>query len=363
MHQAIANRMYSEVDEVLQQAIVPTIQFKQIAQKLTEQLQRIKGFISLPEVTGAVRATLQQSDNLSFGEAHAIRSALLAQIRDLAEVPGKGQARSMLSKLVTPLDEAMEQAGKNLSGDASTLWRNTNKFYKEGKEIFENDFLTDLIIKNKYQVSKIGDKLFKPGNLEEIRQVRTAIKKASELDPSIKFDDTWNTVKSGYYEGLINRNTDRATTTIQGNKLIKELTDRKTIAMLKEILPQNEINLLNDFAKVVQTTQAKTGAVGAPIAIRLAQFGAIAGALGSLAYAVVPGQRPFRPMAAVGGATILLGPALVGKLMTTPSGIKLLTDGYKLGIKGDIALRRLPNFLSRLSFTAGNITREQSKRR
>jgi hypothetical protein len=347
-HKAASNRLYASVDDVLQGAAVKTIRMKDAARALQQKITQTKGFARTAEIDEAIQATLSLPKNIPFGQAHAIRSALLQKVRDLGATAGKGQAKAGLAQLVGPLDESMEVAGKSLSGKARNLWRNANTFFKQGKEVFENDLMANLIIKNKKAPEKIGEVLFRKGNVSEIKKAKAALALANKLDPSISQINTWNAMKSGYYQGLINRHTDAASQTLNAKGLIRELEDRRTLRTLTEVLSRKEIKQLRNFARIAEKTQEKTGASGAAVAIKLAQFQAGVTLLSAPFF-----PERFRGPVAAGSLAIIFGPAIMARLMTSPSGIKLLTEGFELSGKGAVATRSIPSFLSKLSAKVG----------
>jgi hypothetical protein len=141
----------------------------------------------------------------------------------------------------------------------------------------------------------------------------------------------------------MNRHTDKTTGRIVGRSLVKELEDRTTLAKLRKFLSKDELNLLQKFAKTVELTQEKTGAKGAPVAMAMIQAGAVTTLGGSFFF-----PERVRTPAQVGALAVLMGPAMIGKLMTSPTGIKLLTEGFELGAKGKIGFGSVPSFISRL---------------
>ena len=353
---AAANTMYRELDDVVKAASVSTLGMKKAAKELLDKISVTKGFAKTPEITDAIKATQSLPDTLPFSHANEIRSSLLTKIRDLAETQGKGQSKAALSKLTDALDTGMEKAGESLSGEAASLWRNTNAFYRKGKETFENDFLANLIIKNKTNPEKIGATLLKKGNVTDIKKFKKALQLARGLDPNLDYAGTMDALRSGYFENLLNRFSDKATGTLNGKAILSELNDRKTLATLKEVFSPEQLNLVKTFAKVADKTQEKTGATGAAVAIKLAQFGA----------ALQLVTAPFQPEKVQGPATagsvaILFGPSLLAKMMTSPTGIKLLTEGIELGVKGKAATALLPSFLSKLGVEAGQVIDRSSK--
>ena len=392
-HRAIVNRMYAEIDDIVRPEFItkqvpkvleeidpltnrPISRMVKVPKKIlvkgtavkTEALKKLANKWNVPTAKGKrlvspieIRSTIQDilalDDNLTFSEMHAIRSGILSRIRDLQATPGKGSAIKGLSDLTSKIDELMEQSARNLPDDAEALWRNTNKFFKEGKEVFDNDFMANLIIKGKTEPAKMGEAIFQKGNVREIARAKKAIERASQLDPSVSFDKTWSAMKAGYFESLLNRHTDFATGTLKGKGIISELSDRRWLRTLQEGFSNAELNLLKKFAKVTELTQEKTGATGAGVLMKIGQ----AGAAGTLLTApFLPGDK--RAPAVIGGVGLLLAPAVVARLLTRPAGIKLLTEGYQLGLKGKAAFGQLPSFLTRMGISLRHLKNEEEKK-
>ena len=126
---------------------------------------------------------------------------------------------------------------------------------------------------------------------------------------------------------------------------------------IKAVFTSKEIQAIRDSARTLGIVQAKTG--GASGALRFVQGSALAGIV---AAPFIPGEKLGQGVTAASGV-LLLGPAVLGKLMTKPSFARLLSEGFKAkaGTQQAVALAAR---LARNVFQARReINAEREKRR
>lgn len=351
VHRAVANEMYAHVDDLTAGTGASVLDIKKAARALEDQYGRLK--LRAPsELTDVLKAVREYPDDMPFAVVNELRSELLNRTRDLQETVGKGKVAKELGELVTATTGSIENAAKNLSGEALDAWKGANAFYKTGKETFENDFMAKLLIKNKVQPAKIGEVVFRSGNVDEIRKVQKALQYANELDPSIDYDGTWRAMKSGYLQSVFEKNTVNGA--ISGKGILEDFSERKIGRTLSEVFTQKEVSRIRNLATVMERAQSKVDG-GASVAIKLAQ----AGATFQLIASPFQDEGSTANKAAKAGATgILIAPYVLGRLMTNPTGIKLLTEGFEMGMKGKAITQHLPSLMSKLTF---EIFSEQDK--
>lgn len=343
-HKAAASAMYTELDDMLKATKVSTLDLKKFAQQqlpeLTpglkkeaiKQAKSLEKLTSSPEAVDALRSIGQLNDKLSFTQMHSIRSGLLSKIRDLSATEGKEQAVRQLGEIVGVIDNAMDTGARNLSGEAADLWRNTNKFYREGKEVFGNELIAKMFNNPRLDKAKVGEQLFSRGKVESVRAAKEALQYAAKHDKSIKPDLVWNQLKSGHLRALIKPTTDNE---IVGTQILKQLKDPKQLRTMREIYSPRELVQLKQLGEVAQLTQKQLNS-GGGLAVKFMQFTQMGGlALGA--------ASPFLPEDSVGkklslgtAGVFLLGPVATAKILTHPRGIQWLTEGLKANLTGKV---------------------------
>ena len=246
-------------------------------------------------------------DRLTFSTASELRSRLLKEESSLV---GNDKARGIARKIVGILDDSMEGAATKLSPDAKDAWREANLFYREGKEKFNNEFMSRLVRQGKEQPELVGKAIFQSGEITQIRMAKQILKD----DPT-----TWQAMKAGYWETILNKATD-PTGKITGKMLHNQLKamGKET---LNEIFTPKERLLIETFKKATLVTQTKATAGGGSMLIQLMQAPALGAAI------TVWGGFKQDPETIMAGLTILTAPRILGKMMVSPKWQPLFIKG------------------------------------
>lgn len=287
---------------------------------------------------------LQFDDAISFAEAQSYRSKLLSEARN-AQKPqalGEGMSSGMINSLAKKADEIIEQgalATKNPEFIAS--WRNANNFWKEGKEVFANKFMSKLAEKNG---SEVGKHLFNSAP-EDIRKAHTALKKAEALSKGtadeFSFKQTWLDVQQGYVQKLI---ADTVSTTGEvsvdrfGKWFVKGTDKNKK---LNTIFTKEQQHSLDIFGKSVAAMQKKPVGEGS-FMVTVGQAGLVLNALGGF------GQTS-QDMAGFTGdvAVFTITPYVLAKMLTRPNlakaiaGVVGMSGKKKLGREAWAAIAKI----------------------
>lgn len=282
-------------------------------------------------------------DTMPFGDAQLLRSVLLEEKRQLAREGGR--SLRFATEFSGIVDAQMEKAASRLSGDALTAWRDANKFYKFGKQNFDNDFINKLTRDGKVNWEEVGDNIFRSGNVDEIYKTRRALrtaefmsKKAGEGAP-VDFQKTWRQMQSGYYESLLRKNT-----TPDGNfnpdGLLKDLNNKKTSRTIQAAFNNDQLNAVKNFARVAKLAESGNKSGGMSMAIQLGQGGLILALANPMN---VFGDYGDQNVTLLGAASVLIPPIGIAKLLTSPMATRWLIQGLKTpissGASGGIALR------------------------
>jgi len=314
-HAAVSNGLYSTVDELTAGAGVNVLGLKQTNQKIVADLARTRGIGVTADINKITKIISALPDTLPFSDTHAIRSELLKKVRDISNVPGEGNTRRIIGTLVDSINQSFTKAGTTLTLQANKAFRRADRFFKLGKEAFDNEFMAKLIVGNKKTPERIGETVFRSGNVQEIEQAKKAVRLASRLDKTVNFDETWKAMQSGFYQRLISESTDPSTGVIRGKKLLGNFVKFKQKRTLNAAFSPEQLKGIEDFARVADTIQTKSPGAGGMV-MQLAQGGALAG--------LATGE--FREAS----ATVFITPFVLARLLTNPVGIRFLTQGLRI---------------------------------
>ena len=282
-----------------------------------------------------IEKTFKQDETLSFGDAQALRSNLLDAQRALEKVTGATKASGKLGVAVNELTKAMDMAAWQTSPETLAKYTKIKKQARDGFEVFNDKFIADLIMANKQNPERIGEYIFRTGNVEEVMKAKRAVRLSARYTGQSS-DAVWNQMQKGYLDTLLRRSSTTseltASTTVQsvigegldvsGSKLIKEITDPKKSRTLEAVFGKKTRDEILDFAVIAERVQRRPeGGLG--MLIQLTQGGAVLAVVGGVA---TLGEA----------STTLLAPLALAKIMTSEGGAKLLATALKTpkGSKG-----------------------------
>jgi hypothetical protein len=245
----------------------------------------------------------------SFLEGHSLRSDLLEEVRmfELADNIKLPKVHRNADTLAALTDQTMQRAAKAHSEDAYLAWRAADKLVKDTKGLLHNEVI-DGAVKLAYRnPEKVAPSLFTRHGTETLQKVRAAVDdKTYRALLASKLDDLME--KSSRDDILLGKNF---------RKKLGDLGSDMHAAMFDS--PQHYQDVL-DIAKLGEIITAPTGGGGGMVA-QLTQAGAII----DLGVGLPTGKGLKK-----GSGVILLGPALLGRIMATPSGAKWFSTGFKL---------------------------------
>lgn len=255
---------------------------------------------------------------MSWGDAQELRSSLLSVGREQGEVRAKESAQ----KVARALDDAMDSAAKELSGDAHAAWREANKIWSEGKEFYNSRLIRGLAKRDPEAVYDGVVKNRRPGTIRKVREM---------VGP-----ENWGAVQGHYLKELMIKSQSDLPGSLDGGKMLRQMKSLGGEAF-EELFPDaTQRASLQDIALTLRLAQ-KQSSVGS---LRLFIPGAQGAAIIGLASGV--GSAP--------AATVLVGPPLLAKMMTRPNVSKWLTTGFRApaGSKEGIeAATKILTFLGR----------------
>jgi len=333
-HKVVVGEMYSGLDDL----VPTTVTQRQVAEEVPtgginpatggNLMEEIKWQGVDPDSKQLIEQTFKQDETLSFGNAQALRSNLLDAQRTLEKVTGKTKASGKLNIAVNELTKAMDMAALQQSPETLAKYKKIKKLARDGFEVFNEKFISDLITANKTNPERIGEYIFRTGNVEEIMKAKRAVRLSAKYTGQSS-DAVWNQMQKGYLDTLLRRssttsNLSASATTesvvgegldVSGSKLIKEFTDPKKARTLEAVFGKKTRDEILDFALTAERVQRRPeGGLG--MLIQLTQ--------GSAILAVAGGA--FDPSVA---GTTLITPLVLAKMMTSKGGAKMLATALK----------------------------------
>jgi len=313
----------------------------------SKQLTKAIQFPRDPGATFAIQAKRAPATR-SWDEALNIRSRLL-RVGRAAKSPLNFDEATVrnVSQLVKSVDSAMEKTAKAAGGDAEKLWRNASFFRKESAERFHNKLMQKLVndLPDKSEVTNV---IFRtPKNIKRFKKAvgvpRFQIAKGAFIEDivtqSMKPDPS---DAAGIGEPV-------------GNKILSKFNGIGQEG-LDLAFTRAEQKTIRNTARTMAIIQARTG--GQAGALRFVQGAALAG----LVVGPVAGGEAGRS-ATKGSGLLLIGPAVLGRLMTNPTVSRILSEGAQVpaGSQQSVALttRLIRNVLQ----TRREINTEREKAR
>lgn len=312
------------VTRVLEDVEVGPVNLQSVANFAEKQGSRVLPNLGATETGQNILASLRslaENPNLTFKEAHDLRSRILTLERNLPKET-KAQLGGVLKKTSKLIDEAMGVAAKDspIEG-AFDSWRQADKFWKFGKRNLNNKLITKML-KKEDTPSKIGKFAFRAGNVEEIEAVRRAIKTSSVLDKSVNFKKTWNKVQGGYLEGLLVQPGGQ----IADSKIMSLTRNPELKITFEKVFDLDQKRAIKGLTDAFDFTTQQATARGTMLQWR--QTGAVLSA-GGVATAAQGGGNL---------VSLLLAPPVLSRLLTNPSIVRALTRAQKLDPLDPIAL-------------------------
>lgn len=317
-HSSAASVMYQNIDDLVEAAggiHVATGGMKSISDNALKQLDRVANVGSGDVDMRLLKQVSALPESLSFKDAHFLRSSLLSMQRDLEGVVGAGRAQRVIGDIVTDINKSMDAAAKNAGPEVSQAYASTNKFWRKGKQIFDNKFIANLINANKKNPERIGETIFRDGNVTEINAAKKALRSAARLDKNIEFDTTWHGMQSGYLQSLLGKVSDQESV-VTSSRLLKTFVDRKKGRTLEQAFTKEQRDRIIEFAMIGERLQ-KSPEAGLGMVMNLAQAGTIAGLVG------------FQVIDPTDAGVILLTPRLLAHALTSPKVTAMLVSAAK----------------------------------
>jgi hypothetical protein len=252
--------------------------------------------------------------DISFADAHQFRSILNARLRALkAEVGADTPVTRELSIAVKSLDDQMDKAAKELNPTLLQEYRATSQKYRESITELYPAVLQNIIQKTP---ERIGESVFKSGNVSEIREVYKALARAKNLNPTLDTGKLRKDFQRGFVESFLSEEGVEITSQSLAN-LSKKLKDPKFKRTFSEALDPQQQNSIKLLIEAGKTTSERPGA-----ALSLLVAGQQAQAISLLAGIGTYAAGADALVASMVGAGVLFTPRVLAKMSTDPKAVR-----------------------------------------
>lgn len=293
-----------------------------------------------PDVARVLNDISNISADVSFAEAHQLRSILNNRLRDLKVEVGKNSpVVAELSKATKAIDDAMDTAAKQMDPDLLARYRGTQQFYRESLEKLFPDTVLKILVK---EPERIGEAIFRSGNQSEIRAIKDALAQAKKIDPTLDSTALQQALNRGYVESFLGEqgaeNTLKEFVAV-GDKLRKDPKFKRTFEEALSPEAQNSIKALSSTANI----SSKTPGSGLSLFVAGKQADAVSSFAALAGTGVAFAQDPL--LGAAVGAGVLITPKILAKIATNPKAASQLAgvekEISKAGMTGAAAAKLL----------------------
>lgn len=311
----VSSKSFQQVDNLLEnRAAVNMAPIKELATEIIGLTGLRRANLQAVQLAKDV---LEKGDVVTFAEAQAIRSDLLAIIRGAPQgIPGRGQAVTAAKRMAPMVDDAMEAAAKDIDPQALVVWRAANRFWKKGAEDFNSKLVKGMLNKDP---ELVVDFFAKPGRVTSIKRVRRILEQPTGKGAIDK--TAWPMVQANFVEGLIKKSTNVDGDLI-GKTFLRNIRKFKDTESLRELFPNKFTRDKMQFLAVgLAMSQGKATSEGAGrVAIQLMQPGAAMQVAGAIV-----GVGGFTAT----GTAIVVAPPVLSQIMSSRVGSKWLLEGIK----------------------------------
>lgn len=328
-----ANVLYNNAKELIGDVAIPTKVMKKFVEPFKEVADELGGLASVSAGDDLVEVITNLPETLSYDAAKALRTRLLSTIDEVKVINKNAEAIGKAKKLISLIDNEMEQSLAARSPEALKAWRAANEFYRAGSERFNNTMIRRLVKmadESGRGAEFIVPSVFAPKKITTVRRVKSALR-----------EKDWPVMQRFFVENLISQ-AKNAIGELQGRDLIQSITNAGD-DVVKEVLSPAQIKDLKTLANALEMTQSQQGEGLGKVWIQLTQAGAAAGLM----------SQGFDRTA----GAILFGPALLAQVMLDPRGVKLLQEGIKLPANSPA----VGGFVARLARLSTEIATDKEK--
>jgi len=259
--------------------------------------------------------------NITFTQAHKLRSDLNAQLRDVKnEFGANSPLVAVLSQNINAIEQAMDLSASKLNPKLKQAYRETSDFYRESLTELFPESLAKL---NNKTVERVGDTIFATGNVTEIEQMYKSLERAQTINPKLNVDEIKGSLQKNYLSGLIGTE-GQETAVASLLSLDKKLQDKKFRRTFDAAIPDEKIRAnIETLVNAARLSQAKPQNT-----FSLALASAQADSAQKVLLGITVGASAASVIGLVGtvlsAGGILLTPLALAKFATSKNGVRQL---------------------------------------
>lgn len=345
---AVSKTKYKALDNALKSTNPEAVSLLNLKKTAQEELNNIGLQTENADIRNFLTGIIKNKNNISFQQANNIRSDLLEISRQFS-TEGLSQKKARLSAIFSKkITQAMDEA---VIPDATKeLYKDANKFYKDGAEIFNTKLFSKIIENDPELVYK---SIVAAGDRPTLIQKTFDIIDKRIKDP-VQKDKLINSIRGQFLEDAVaksQKTNSQYGQELDANKLNNFLSKKKQT--VKEMFTVEQIKELNKFKNALAFSQGrlkKKGGLPGAIMIQMKQSGAVMQLIGA-GGAGIAGAPVF-------ATSIILAPAVMAKAFTNPKIVKALTLGYRYNQNQTLAGRYFRQAIAQMS-KEGLISKDQ----
>lgn len=342
--------LYKSLDKKLRKTNPYAVNISAIKKEAQKRLDKGIGLGTNTKLKQDLDAVVKLPDLISFQRANTIRSDLLGRSREIGTAFGSVN-KQFATEYGKSFTKAMDKAV--IPSNVRELYNTAQKTYKDGAEVFNTD-LFKKILESEPDVAYKA--IFAAGDRPVL------VRKTMEIiDKRIKDKAVANKLRTslrGHFLEDAIRSSQKSNVQY-GQELDAAKLDNflnKKSMTLKELFTPEQVRNLNNFKKTLAFSQGrlrKRGGLPGAIFIQMKQSGAVM-KLAALGGAGAVGGVP-------AATTVILAPAVLGKMFTSPKIVKALTLGYKYNENQTLAGRTFRQIIAQMS-KEGMIDKDEEAR-
>jgi len=308
---AYTTPMYNMVSEIAGETPIDVTVLKKSIAKEFDALPEVGGIEAESMGDALIEYVMARPDVMSFDMARKMRSRFRT-IKEKFQITDKNAPTiGIAKKLEAVLNKEIDKTLGKTNPYAQRIWRNTNEIYRAGSQKFNNQFVRSLVKQANPDLGgkpeKVLGMIFKDKGVTGLNQVK-----------KIAGKDLWGDMKTWHIGAMMEKSKNNNGEII-GDKLFNALfSEKPTTGMgtnaMKIIYEPEQLKGIKKLINVLKVVQKKRDNTG-KIFIQLTQAGVIGSALMKRGPAIMTAAAFF--------GTI----GRLSKLMTSPTGVKLLTTG------------------------------------
>lgn len=312
------------------------------------------------KLTPKAKELLEQNkfnvDQITFKEANDTRKIILELGRDISDrAPKKYVEAQML--IADGLTKAIDNA--KVPQSFLNQYKATNQFYKDGISNYNDNIIEKILSKDLRTGAADAYGVIFPS--KDKSEVTKEILKYSEKifgKDSPKYIQLKDSMKGGLLNDMLSKSSrfdEQYNTKIINGDSLKKYIEQTKENTFKALFSKEELGELNKLTRAIAVTSgklSKEGGLPGGVFIQLSQAGA---ATGILSYAF---SGDVATAGIASGATVLLGPKILSKLLVNPTFNKYLFEGVtaQSSSKAGAAFRQLVSKLA----VDGDITKDEA---